>query len=104
MKANSIFSPGEDTTRITLSGTLRLISEKYTTPFLWCPELLFSAPQCPDFPAGSSQRGAPDWKPSVKADLCKMAIDCFLRNSSSRQSSNFTSKPMSRCPPMSSCS
>ncbi|GFY29910.1 hypothetical protein TNCV_4072231 [Trichonephila clavipes] len=45
MKASSNFSPGEDSTRITLSGTFRLITEKNTTIFLRCPRLMFSASQ-----------------------------------------------------------
>ncbi|GFW27098.1 hypothetical protein TNCV_93241 [Trichonephila clavipes] len=43
MKASSILSPGEDSTRITLSGTFRLTTEKNTPPFLGCPRLMFSA-------------------------------------------------------------
>ncbi|GFW94927.1 uncharacterized protein TNCV_3398061 [Trichonephila clavipes] len=55
-KVSSIFFPSEDSTRITLSGTFRFITEKNTPPFLWCPRLMFSAPQYPVFPAGCSQR------------------------------------------------
>ncbi|GFV97209.1 hypothetical protein TNCV_161781 [Trichonephila clavipes] len=100
MNASSIFSPGEDSTRITLTGTFRIIIEKITPPFLWCPRLMFSAPQYPVFPAGCSQRGMPDWTLGVKANLCKTDVDNLPENSS-RHSSKVTSELRSRCPPMS---
>ncbi|GFT89555.1 hypothetical protein TNCV_2093681 [Trichonephila clavipes] len=36
MKTSSSFSPDDDSTRIPLSGTFRLITEKNTPSFLWC--------------------------------------------------------------------
>ncbi|GFS84785.1 hypothetical protein TNCV_2956811 [Trichonephila clavipes] len=81
-----IFSPGENLTRITLSGTFRLIAEKDTLSFLWCPRMMFSAPQYPVFPAGCSQRNASNWTPGVKASLCKKDEVCLPENSSSRHS------------------
>ncbi|GFV64469.1 uncharacterized protein TNCV_1883071 [Trichonephila clavipes] len=44
MKLSSCFSPWEDPMRITLPGESRLITEKNTPPFLWCPQMMFSAP------------------------------------------------------------
>ncbi|GFW16925.1 hypothetical protein TNCV_2760531 [Trichonephila clavipes] len=43
MKISCIFSPSDNSTRITLFGTFRFIPEKKTPPFLWCLRLLFSA-------------------------------------------------------------
>ncbi|GFU99954.1 hypothetical protein TNCV_236071 [Trichonephila clavipes] len=77
MKASSTFSPGEDSTRITLSRTLRLITEKNTPAFFWSSQLMFSAPQYPVFPAGSGQRDTPDWMLGVKANRCKTAVYCL---------------------------
>ncbi|GFT32285.1 hypothetical protein TNCV_1035421 [Trichonephila clavipes] len=67
MKSGSIFYPSEDTTRITSSGTFRLITEQ------WSSRLMFSAPQYPVFPAGCSQKDEPDRSPGVKTSLCKTA-------------------------------
>ncbi|GFX88690.1 hypothetical protein TNCV_4636111 [Trichonephila clavipes] len=44
MKASCTISPDEDSTRINLSEEFRLIIEKNTLHFLWCPRLMFSAP------------------------------------------------------------
>ncbi|GFV66664.1 hypothetical protein TNCV_2594851 [Trichonephila clavipes] len=74
----------EDSTRIILSGTFQLITEKNTPIFLWYPRLIFSAPQHLVFPAGCSQRNAPKWTPSVKDSLYKTTVDCLHVNSSSR--------------------
>ncbi|GFX97367.1 hypothetical protein TNCV_1077381 [Trichonephila clavipes] len=37
MKASSIFSPGEDSMKITLSASFQLITGTNTPPFLWVP-------------------------------------------------------------------
>ncbi|GFU81691.1 hypothetical protein TNCV_3645911 [Trichonephila clavipes] len=100
---SSIFISGVDSTRITFSGTFRLITEKKTSSFLWCPRLMFSAPQYPFFPARCSQSATPNWAPGIKSSLCKTAIDCLHRNSFSDHSSKITSKLSSRCPIWSSC-
>ncbi|GFW60289.1 hypothetical protein TNCV_1843691 [Trichonephila clavipes] len=92
MKTMSIFSPGEDSMRITLVHF-------DTPPFLWCPRLMFSAPQHPIFPAGCSQMNALYWTPGVKASFYKTAVDCFPGNSS-RHSRKITSKLRSRYQPM----
>ncbi|GFS52054.1 hypothetical protein TNCV_1104761 [Trichonephila clavipes] len=101
IKVNSVSSPGEDSTRITLSGTFRLITQKNMPSFLWCPQLMFSAPQYPLFPAVCRQRHAQDWTPDIKNCLCKTAVDCFPGNSSSRPSSKVMSKLRNRCLPIS---
>ncbi|GFT04979.1 hypothetical protein TNCV_4745071 [Trichonephila clavipes] len=103
MKASSNFSPGKESTRIILSRIFRLITEKNTSPFLWCSRLMFSAPQYPSFPAGYSQSDVLDWAPGEKANLCKTAVDSFPINSSSRHNSKVTRKLRSSCSPMSSC-
>ncbi|GFY23250.1 hypothetical protein TNCV_3939461 [Trichonephila clavipes] len=72
-------------------------------PFLWCPRLMLSAPQYPFFPAGGSQREAPEWTSGVMASHCKTAVDCLPGNSSSRHRSNVMHNQRSRCRPMSSC-
>ncbi|GFX07754.1 hypothetical protein TNCV_4160231 [Trichonephila clavipes] len=69
---------GEDATRITLSGTCRLITEKNMPPFLWSPQLVFSALQYSVFPARCNKRDAPDWMLRVKTSLFKTTVDCFL--------------------------
>ncbi|GFX58839.1 hypothetical protein TNCV_805431 [Trichonephila clavipes] len=68
MKASFFFSPCEDSTRITLSDTFQLNTEKNTLPFLGCPPLMFSAPQYPVVPAGCSKRDAPVWMPGPVLD------------------------------------
>ncbi|GFW06068.1 hypothetical protein TNCV_4478601 [Trichonephila clavipes] len=88
MKTSSVFSPGEDSTRITLSGTFRLITEM-NPPFLPCPRLMFSAPQYSVFPAGCSYR-----TPGIKNSLCKTTINSLPGNSSSRYSMKLTSKAL----------
>ncbi|GFV85909.1 hypothetical protein TNCV_1422121 [Trichonephila clavipes] len=98
MNASSIFSPGDNSTRITLSGTFRLITEP-PLPFLWCPQIMFSAPQYLVFPAGCSQRNVPDCTLGLITYLHKMVTDCLPVNSS-RHSSRVTSKLKSRCPPI----
>ncbi|GFW45510.1 hypothetical protein TNCV_3244501 [Trichonephila clavipes] len=45
----------EDSTGTILPDTFRLRTEKNTPPFLWCPQLMFSATQYPVFPAECSQ-------------------------------------------------
>ncbi|GFV30226.1 hypothetical protein TNCV_97031 [Trichonephila clavipes] len=60
MKASSIFSPGEDSAKINLSSSFRLVTEKDMPSFLWHPQLMFSAPQYPVFPAVCCQRDAQD--------------------------------------------
>ncbi|GFX60413.1 hypothetical protein TNCV_4076351 [Trichonephila clavipes] len=77
--------------RITLPATFQLIAEKNTPTFLCCPQLTFSAPLYPVFPAGRSQRDASDWTLGVKASLCKKTVDCLSRNFSSRHSCKVTS-------------
>ncbi|GFW99710.1 hypothetical protein TNCV_3419411 [Trichonephila clavipes] len=42
MKVSSTFFPGEDSTRIIISGTFRVIIEKNRPSFLWCPRLMLS--------------------------------------------------------------
>ncbi|GFX89570.1 hypothetical protein TNCV_72631 [Trichonephila clavipes] len=42
-ESDSILSPGEESRRIMLSGTFKLINETNMPPFLWCPQLMFSA-------------------------------------------------------------
>ncbi|GFU65626.1 hypothetical protein TNCV_635491 [Trichonephila clavipes] len=74
MKASSIFSPGEGSTRITLSGTFRLITKKNMPLFLWCPQLMFSAPQIPCFLLDAVKGTHKTWTPGLKANLCKMAV------------------------------
>ncbi|GFV64392.1 hypothetical protein TNCV_2503101 [Trichonephila clavipes] len=44
------------------------------------------APQYSVFPAGCSQRDAPEWTPGIKDSLYKTIVDCLPRNSSSRPS------------------
>ncbi|GFX62864.1 hypothetical protein TNCV_3351901 [Trichonephila clavipes] len=102
IKPSSIFAPIEDLKIISLSGTFQLITENNMPPFLWCPQLLFSAPQYPVFPAGCSQMDAPDKTLGVKASLCKTHVDCLPGNSSSRPISKVTNKLRCQCPPMSS--
>ncbi|GFT17495.1 hypothetical protein TNCV_4807411 [Trichonephila clavipes] len=89
--------------RITLSATFQLITEKNSPPFLWCPRLIFSAPQQPVFPVGCSQRDTQDWMPGVKDSLYKTAVERLHGNSFSRHSRKVTSKLRSPCTPMSSC-
>ncbi|GFS73892.1 hypothetical protein TNCV_108061 [Trichonephila clavipes] len=101
MKASSIFSPGEDSMRITLSDTFRLIAKKNTSSFLWCPRLMYSAPQYPVFRAGYCQRDTQDWTPGVKTSLCKASVDYLPGNSSSRYSGKVSSNLRNRCPPSS---
>ncbi|GFW53263.1 hypothetical protein TNCV_4709971 [Trichonephila clavipes] len=60
MKVSFIFSPGEDLTKIPLSGTFRHITEKNTLLFLWCPRPMFPAPKYPVLPSGGSPKDAPD--------------------------------------------
>ncbi|GFW67897.1 hypothetical protein TNCV_3872271 [Trichonephila clavipes] len=103
MKVSSIFSPGDDSMRITLSGTFRLITEKNTPPFFWFTRLMLLVPQYPVFPDGCSQRDSTDCSPGVGVRLCKTAVDCLPENSSSRHISKIMSKLRSSCPPMSSC-
>ncbi|GFY08109.1 hypothetical protein TNCV_1355231 [Trichonephila clavipes] len=69
MTARSNFSPGEDSTRINLSGTFQLITAKNTPLFLWCPRLMFLAQQYSVFPAGCSERNVPEQTQGVKASL-----------------------------------
>ncbi|GFW79248.1 hypothetical protein TNCV_2476551 [Trichonephila clavipes] len=99
MNLSAIFSPGIDSTKITLYDTSRFFTEKNMPPFLWCPRLMFISPQYPVFSAGC--KDAPDWAPSVKASLYKTPVDYLPRNSS-RHSSKYTSRPMRHCLPMSS--
>ncbi|GFX64233.1 1-phosphatidylinositol 4,5-bisphosphate phosphodiesterase classes I and II [Trichonephila clavipes] len=73
--------------------------EPNSPPFLWCSQLMFSAPQYLVIPAGYSQRDAPHQMPGIKASLCMMALDC-LHGNYSRHSSRVTSKMKSSCPPM----
>ncbi|GFY16335.1 hypothetical protein TNCV_2349801 [Trichonephila clavipes] len=83
-----------------MSSTFRLITEKSTLPFLWCPRLMFSVPYYPSFPAVCSQRDIPDWMLGVKLNLYKKALSlcrCLPGNSSSRRSSKVTSKLRSCC-------
>ncbi|GFW80687.1 hypothetical protein TNCV_3235391 [Trichonephila clavipes] len=68
-KASSIFSPCENSTRISLSGSFNLITKKNKPAFLWCPRLMFSAPQYPVVPIKCSQRDAPDWTQGVQTSL-----------------------------------
>ncbi|GFT13730.1 uncharacterized protein TNCV_3831861 [Trichonephila clavipes] len=92
--------PGEDSTRITLPGEFQLITEKNSSPFLWCPLLMFSDSQYPVLPVGCSQRDTQDWMLGVKDSLCKKAVERLPRNSSSRHCSKVSSKLRSRCPPI----
>ncbi|GFW85517.1 hypothetical protein TNCV_145621 [Trichonephila clavipes] len=103
MKASSTFSPGEDSTKITLAGESRLISKTNTPPFLWYSQLMLLAPQKLVFLTGCRQRDTQDWAPGVNDSLCMMAVDCLSGNSFSRHSSKVTSKLMRHCPLMSSC-
>ncbi|GFY06535.1 DUF4371 domain-containing protein [Trichonephila clavipes] len=50
------------------------------------------------FPAGCSQKVAPDWTLGVKASLCKTAVDCLAGNSSFRQSTSAYGNPISIYP------
>ncbi|GFT57864.1 hypothetical protein TNCV_4865811 [Trichonephila clavipes] len=100
MTVSSNFSPGENSTRVTSSGTFQLISEKNTPQFLWCPRLMFSIPQYPFFAAGCNQRDVPDWTPDIKALFCTTAVDRMPGNSSSRHNSKVTNNLRSHCPPM----
>ncbi|GFX68745.1 CABIT domain-containing protein [Trichonephila clavipes] len=93
----------EESTSFPLSDIFLLITERNIPPFLWCPPLMLLAPQYPVFPAGCSQRDAPDWTLGLKVSLCKIAVDCLPENSSSRHSSKDTSRLRSRCPPTLSC-
>ncbi|GFW29672.1 uncharacterized protein TNCV_3935391 [Trichonephila clavipes] len=95
--------PSKDSTRITLPGAFRLISENNTLPLLRCLQLMLSVLQYPVFPAGCSQRDAPDWMPGIKARICKTSEVFLPGYAFSRHSSKVTSKLRSRCPPTSSC-
>ncbi|GFW61301.1 hypothetical protein TNCV_3378161 [Trichonephila clavipes] len=77
MKTNSNFSPADDLTRIPLSGTFRLITEKNTPSFLRCPRLMFSATQYPVFPAGYSQKKRTRLNVGHKSSLCKTYVYCL---------------------------
>ncbi|GFW80393.1 hypothetical protein TNCV_2945251 [Trichonephila clavipes] len=94
MKSSTIFSSGEDSMRITFSGTFRLITEKKSPSFLHRPRLRFSASKYLVFPDVRNQRDAPDWTSSVKISLCKMAVDCLPGKSRSRHTRKVTSKLM----------
>ncbi|GFV62701.1 hypothetical protein TNCV_901561 [Trichonephila clavipes] len=103
MKASSIFSSDEDSTRISLYGTFRFTTEKNMPPFMWCPQLMFSVPRYLVFPAGCSQRNTPDWTPGTEVNLCKTTVECLSENSCYRNRNKVMSKLRSHRPPMSSC-
>ncbi|GFV44188.1 hypothetical protein TNCV_1825551 [Trichonephila clavipes] len=69
---------GEDSKRI--FDTFRIITENNMTSFLWCPRLIFSAPEYLVFPAGCSQRDDPAWNPGAKDSLYKRHVDCLPGN------------------------
>ncbi|GFX76640.1 hypothetical protein TNCV_3163581 [Trichonephila clavipes] len=88
MKASPIFSPGDDSTRITLLGTFILITEKNTTPFLWCQRLICSVPSYPVFIERCRQRDTLDWMPGLKGhslqDGCRVFAWRTLMSRASR--------------------
>ncbi|GFU68818.1 hypothetical protein TNCV_1095861 [Trichonephila clavipes] len=75
MKASSTFSPAEDSTKITLSGTFRLITEKNTHASFLVVSMTdaFSSTNILSFLL-DAVKDTQDWLPSVKDSLCKMDV------------------------------
>ncbi|GFV44163.1 hypothetical protein TNCV_1825301 [Trichonephila clavipes] len=74
MKASFIISPGQDSTRMILSRTFRLTTEKNPPAIMWCPLTnLFSS----KISGISCWMGHPGLTPGVKYSFCKMAVYGF---------------------------